>query len=38
MVGVGEHWDAKPENFAGMINEFKVFRTYSGNKLLSTMD
>ena len=38
MVGVGEHWDPKPENFAGMINEFKVFRNYSGNKLLSTMD
>ena len=38
MVGVGEHWDAKPENFAAMINEFKVFRNYSGNKLLSTMD
>ncbi len=38
MVGVGEHWDTKPENFAGMINEFKVFRNYSGNKLLSTMD
>lgn len=38
MVGVGEHWDPVPEHFTAMMNDFRVFRYYSRNKLLSTMD